>query len=192
MLSPSTTKILIDSDPKGAKVFQGARELGVTPLEHEFSKKVFDQITLTLKKEGFEEHKFNLQKNLNSKSLWNLGFITTSFGATSWGVDVATGALIEYAPDSYLITLKKAGKNAKNSVQQTTATAFILRQHDNLRKDLVRGDGDTLKVLYSMSSAKKQMSYEQFIEKLNEHKSALLNQNSQMDFYRGIQATKLL
>ena len=103
MFAPNSDNITIKTNPEGADVYYGGNLLGQTPLTYSFKRETFEQKKLNIRKEGYKNQELLLEKTIEKIALFNLGFTTTTFGATSWGIDAATGNAIKYSPDSYLI-----------------------------------------------------------------------------------------
>ena len=95
---------------------------------------------LVLRKEGYDDQPISLATALNS-AFWGNFLIGGTFGSTT---DVASGAAIEYSPNSYFVTLtpKKASEMEKDLLKKKVLTRnFILLNYHNLTSDIARGEG---------------------------------------------------
>lgn len=127
MNAPDSDKISINSIPAGAKVYDGANLLGTTPMTHTFKRDTFQKKTLTLRKEGYKSQDLLLGTTLAKEALWNLAFITTTMGVTSWGIDAANGNMVQYHPDSYLIDLEKRGRPESARIRRAFSVFVLSR-----------------------------------------------------------------
>lgn len=114
IMSGTTQKVAIDSDPKGAKITIGEEKTqdgkkiminsyyaGITPLTVAISRK---DAMIELSKEGYKTQEVELQRGYNA---WVWGdVLLTSLLSTS--IDTSTGAWHEYKPGQYMITLVPA------------------------------------------------------------------------------------
>jgi hypothetical protein len=113
MMSGTTQRVTIDSDPQGATVTIGKKAekdgkvtltdtytAGVTPLVVELPRRSSTMVQLS--KEGFETQNIELKRKMNN---WVWGDIAlTSLLSTS--IDTSTGAVNEYKPGQYMVTLQ--------------------------------------------------------------------------------------
>jgi hypothetical protein len=113
IMSGSTQSIEIDSDPKGATITVGeeaskngkkimavSHVAGVTPLTVAISRK---DGMIELSKEGYKTQQVDLKRGMNP---WFLGDVVLTSLLSSF-IDTSTGALHEYSPGQYMISLEK-------------------------------------------------------------------------------------
>lgn len=93
--------VKIDTTPHGAAVYVDGKKMGVTPLNMAVEREAFNKKNIKVVLKGFETEQFEMKKTLNKVALFNLA------GILSWGTDAATGNVITYAPNSYMIDLIK-------------------------------------------------------------------------------------
>ena len=121
IMSGTTQSIEIDSDPKGATVTVGEEMVrngkktmaashiaGVTPLTVAISRK---DGMIELTKEGYKTQQVDLKRGLNP---WFFGDVILTSLLSSF-IDTSTGALHEYSPGQYMITLEKTNPDAAPS-----------------------------------------------------------------------------
>ncbi len=177
MYAPGTDKITINSVPEGAKVFDGANLLGTTPLTHTFKRETFQKKTLSVRKEGYQSQELQLGTTLETTSLWNFGFITTTFGVTSWGIDALNGNMVKYYPDSYLIDLQKDGAPAPQKEEtRWQRLRFVAFNQDRLKTDIAEGDGEYLRAYFEIRSPSMLPGdYQAFLRGISGNASSLLS-----------------
>lgn len=114
IMSGTTQKVTIDSDPSGATVMIGVKDTkddkvimvdgynaGVTPLIVELKRKGSTMVQIS--KKGYKTQEVQLQRGMNN---WVWGDIAlTSLLSTS--IDTSTGAANEYKPGEYMVSLQK-------------------------------------------------------------------------------------
>lgn len=140
--------INIQTDPPGAEVYLHAKKLGETPILFKLKNETLEQPFLVLKKSGYQTKRFDLEKIVNKTALFNLGFVTTSGGATSFGIDALTGSLLQYSPREYLVKLKKIDSIEPFLLPVVTATELAIVTVDNLRADIAKGGGPYLQAFH--------------------------------------------
>jgi hypothetical protein len=150
IFAPATDKITIDSIPQGASVYDGANLLGKTPITHTFKRATFEHKTLTLRQKGYRNQDVQLGTTLETASLWNFGFITTTFGVTSWGIDAVNGNMVKYSPDSYMIELQKEGPSDQEEQTYLQRLRLVACSQGNLQMDIARGDGEYLRAYFEI------------------------------------------
>lgn len=177
LFSGTTQGVKITSEPAGAKVYQGGELLGTTPFEHKFKKDTFRETILTFKKDGYENKTLHLTKNLNSTALFNIGFITTTSGVTSWGIDALSGALLEYSENSYVVELRKPEK-------QTTSMPleYFISNYQSIRKDLSQGGGKYLES-FIREVQPEGADPEELLSKLLDRRAQVLEQPNALDAF---------
>lgn len=195
LFSRKTDDIKIDSEPQGAKVYVGAQLLGTTPLTYTFHRSLQNK-DFTVIKDGYESAEVTLRKTLNTTSLWNIGFITTTSGVTSWGIDALSGALIEYSPNSYIVPLKKTSSDKEEDAQKEASTAasvayFVLNK-PALENDIARGSGTHLEALYRMSCGSHCSDFAGFRKKILPYRAVLVRRENGVELYREMKLLGLI
>ncbi len=185
MLAPNSDNITITTIPEGADVFYGTHLLGKTPLTYSFHRDTFEKKILNIRKEGYKNQELLLEKTLEGKALWNLTFITTTFGVTSWGIDAANGNMIKYSPNSYLIDLEKDNNSSSQKDHaHLQRLRFVALNQDNLKKDIASGDGEYLRAYFAATLSMTAFdSYQDFLSHVSRHASLLLPLRDPVEFY---------
>jgi hypothetical protein len=162
-------EITVQSNPPGAEVWMGITKAGVTPYTFRLKRNTFEQTYVTLKMEGYESHKFMVQKTIETTSLFNLGFTLTTGGVTCFGIDALSGAMMKYSPTGYLVDLKRQTASAPGT--SMSPAAFAARSGDELRQDIARGDGEFLRAYHSLAFPA--LSYADFMATVAIHRERL-------------------
>lgn len=93
----------IASEPPGATIEINGVPHGTTPADIEVNKSM-NVTPIVLKKPGYEDAAFKPSTSFDPIAILNL------FGFLGWGVDYLTGALMQYSPTTYTITLTPSKK----------------------------------------------------------------------------------
>jgi hypothetical protein len=148
IITGTTQQMSFQSNPDGATVSVNGRVIGKTPISTSL-KKVSGQ-SLAFSKDGYEPISMSLETHLNS---WFWGNIVLGglVGSTTDGV---SGAVNEYAPTQYLVTLQPKGSTQLESASVLTdrqkAKNYIVLTYQQLTKELHSGGGEYLKSLFQM------------------------------------------
>lgn len=187
MFSRKEDAVTIKTEPPGAEVYLGAEPLGTTPLTYTFKRDTFEQKRLTLRKAGYKTREFDLGRTLEPKALFNLGFFLTTAGASSWGTDAATGAMIRYSPDSYFLDLEPENRPSDQAERARRGrTAFVLVNHRRLTSDLARGEGESLSAYYALLGLPERV--DAFLIRMREAAPLLLSADDPVDFSEKLEA----
>jgi len=185
MFAPNSDNITIITNPEGADVYYGTHLLGKTPLTYSFARDTFERKTLNIRKQGYKNQELLLEKTLEGKALFNLAFITTTFGVTSWGIDAAKGNMIKYYPDSYLIDLEKDNNSSsQKDHSRLQRLRFVALNQDNLKKEIAIGDGEYLRAYFAISPSKTTFNnYQDFLSHVSRQAPLLLALHDPLEFY---------
>ena len=189
MFAPNSDNITIRTNPEDADVFYGTNLLGKTPLTYSFKRETFEQKKLDIRKEGYKTQELLLQKTIEKKALYNLAFILTTMGVTSWGIDAATGNMIKYSPDSYLIDLEKdANSSSQKDHARLQRFRFVVMNQDNLMKDISAGGGEYLRAYFeSRPSNITSDNYQVFLNHVSHQALLLLSTDDPIIFYNNLE-----
>lgn len=185
MMSPGSDEITIKTEPSGAQVYDGAELIGTTPLKHTFKRDTFTPKTLTLRKKGYTTQDLPLQRTTDENAILNFGFFITTCGATSWGIDAMSGHMTKYAPNSYLIDLKRSGGAASLDERiNARRLQFVLLNQDRLRRDIAGGDGEYLRAYFALGqSGVDTGAYPEFRRRVSTRSQALLEVHDPIDLH---------
>lgn len=138
IVSGKQQSVSFSSTPDGATVSVDGRILGKTPMTINLERKSGQNITF--EKEGYAPRSMPLATTMNS---WFLGNIITGglLGSTTDGL---SGAMYEYSPNNYHITLSSS-KNGDISLlndPKHRARLFILSGYTNIMQELSSTKGE--------------------------------------------------
>lgn len=188
MFAEKQDTITIKTEPPGAVVYRGTEPLGTTPLSQTFKRSTFEQTVLNIRKEGYKTKELQLMRTIEPVALFNFGFFLTTSGATSWGIDAVTGAMIQYSPNSYIIDMEKeSGAPAASETDRRRRMHFVLWNHQALKEDIARGEGEYLSSYYRLING--QESEATFLERAQKSAPDLLNKEDGMDLYEQLEAS---
>jgi hypothetical protein len=121
--------------------------LGVTPATITIKKSDYQNAFVVFSKEGHT----NQQAILHTKTsgwFWGNILIGGFFGSTT---DSSTGAMLEYEPAKFFVTLPPAKASISEMTRldyQNKVRKYILFSHQHLVSDLAKGSGEHLSSLY--------------------------------------------
>ena len=184
--------IKIESDPPGAEVSIEGEKFGETPVSIEVPRDTFGQKYVTLKKKGYKTRRVFLEKNIDKTAFFNLGFITTTSGATSWGIDALSGAMFEYKPGYYSIDLEKNNDNAEltepvGPPSRDNLQLFVSKSFAKLKRDISIGGGEWLSAYVAIKQRQLSVSKERIIKAIEKQKAELIKSVNAMDLFKRLE-----
>lgn len=155
----SSQEVSFNSNPEGANVSIDGKVIGKTPLKTRLSSKKANQ-SLVFEKSGHETVTMKMDTKTNPM-FWGNILIGGLPGTTT---DSLSGAIYEYSPNKYMVTMEPGGTGAldsstSKSLAQKTVD-FIVIGHNSILKDLSRGDGPHLASLLKMLNIPKHQQTE--------------------------------
>ncbi len=148
IVTGSHQEVTFNSNPDDAIVHLNGRVLGKTPITTSLKKKPGQ--TLVFDKEGYQPLTMELETRMNS---WFWGNIVLG-GVIGSTTDGLSGAVNEYSPSQYMVTLQPAGAS---SLETNTAISarqkrkdYVVRNYDQIVIDLAKGTGEYLSSLLSL------------------------------------------
>lgn len=149
IVSSGSQEVTFKSVPDGATIIISGREMGKTPYTSKIDRKA-DQ-SVELKKDGYKTETFPLATTLNGWFFGNIifgGFL----GSTT---DSISGAITEYSPSIYQITLTPISQTSLDTTSQreNEVRTFVVINYVNITKELSSDTNDTpyLSALWSLS-----------------------------------------
>ncbi|MAS09999.1 PEGA domain-containing protein [Salinisphaera sp.] len=146
IVSDTTQTVSFESEPSGATVKVDGLTIGVTPVSARLDKR--DNQLVTFELTGYKTAKKELATKTDP---WFFGNLITGglFGSTT---DFASGAVYEYSPDQYFVTLTpKNSVGLSNSRQQIKR--YVVVVYDELRSAAARGEATTNSTFVSLLNA---------------------------------------
>jgi len=105
IFSGTSDDISFNSQPAGADIMVGGAKRGTTPATISVSRDALNDKVVTLKKDGYEDRRIKLQKDFTLVSIFN------GPNLLWWGVDVFTGALMNYSKRDYNVELDQGASS---------------------------------------------------------------------------------
>jgi len=148
IISGKTQTVSFQSTPSGATVTVSGAVIGVTPISTMIEKK--SNQTLTVSKEGYKTFTTQMTTSLDPW-FWGNIVIGGLLGSTT---DAATGAVHQYAPGQYLVTLEPEGGSKVSAPAERSkkdkAREFIILSYNQIMADLSKGAGSYLNSLMGL------------------------------------------
>lgn len=140
-------KVTFNSVPSGADVYLNGKHLGKTPLTVTLDKPKEDG-QLKFSKKGYKDIEIVASKKMSSWLLGNIIFGGT-FGTST---DYASGAIYEYQPNNFQVTLEPEGMSQRDRERfsaRNELRRFILMNYDQIAMNVSEGEGEYLQALLS-------------------------------------------
>jgi hypothetical protein len=139
IIDGTTQEVSFNSTPDGATVTLDGRVIGKTPVSISIKKKSGQ--ALVFSKDGYKTVTMQLETRMNSW-FWGNIILGGVIGSTTDGI---SGAINEYSPSQYMITLQQEGVTSLESKTITSdnqkAKEFIMLTYKNIVSDLNKGEG---------------------------------------------------
>ncbi|MES1926426.1 PEGA domain-containing protein [Salinisphaera sp. T31B1] len=146
LVADTTQTVSFESEPSGATVRINGRAIGTTPVSARLDKA--DNQLATFELSGYK----TVSRELVTKTEpWFFGNLLSGglFGSTT---DLASGAVYEYSPDQYFITLTpKESAGLLNSRQQIER--YVVVVYDELRSAAAKGQARTNRTFVGLLDA---------------------------------------
>jgi hypothetical protein len=140
IVTGTTQEMTFDSEPDGVTVVVNGRVIGKTPVTIQLKKKS-DQ-SITFKKEGYKTQTRQLSTSTQGW-FWGNILIGGFIGST---VDGVSGAIYEYSPSQYYVTLAPESSGV-NMTEKAEVKAFIVASYRQIMEDLSKREGEYLSSL---------------------------------------------
>lgn len=101
MMSGTLQEVFFDSNPSGAEILHDTEVVGTTPTKLTF-RKSSAQPRLTFRKEGYKPRTITVEHRLDDYFWGNI----IIGGTTGSMTDDSTGAMYQYSPGEYVVTLE--------------------------------------------------------------------------------------
>jgi len=154
IVSGSKQELSFQSTPDGASVTVNGRIIGKTPITTQLDKKA-DQ-TVVFSKDGYKPVTMQLTTSLDP---WFWGNIVLG-GLIGSTVDGLSGAVHQYAPSQYFVTLDKENVSQLEApmsrAQDSKVKDFIVARYRSIVADVHKGGGENSDALMSMLNVPKE------------------------------------
>lgn len=144
IISGSDQLLTVNANVEGAEVYLGGQLLGTTPLSANVKRGQEGVLRVTA--DGYQPYQIALNKSINSVFFVNL----LSGGAFGSSTDYSTGAMYQYEPSSFMVSLQPGEQSVaqRNDWQRREGLrSFVLLNHQAIVSDLAAGDGEYFDVL---------------------------------------------
>jgi len=139
IMTGSSQQVTFNSNPEGSTVNVGGRPLGKTPLTTSLKRKTGQAIVF--EKEGYKPVSMELETRTNGW-FWGNILIGGLVGSTTDGL---SGAVNEYSPSQYLVTLQPDGsgriETQTSLSEKQKVVQFIVTGYKDLVSELAKGEG---------------------------------------------------
>ena len=144
ILGGTSQTVSVNSNVAGAQVTLNGAQLGVTPLTASIKRGQTGVISVT--SAGYQPYQIALNKKI-STLFWVNIFSGGAFGSST---DMSTGAMYEYEPSTFMVTLQRANSSSAELAEwrrKEGLRAFVLQNNEALVSDLAAGRGEYVDVL---------------------------------------------
>lgn len=168
-----------NSEPEGATVSIDEKVLGKTPVTVPVDK---DQgLTITFEKEGYQLYTAQLTTETQAW-FWGNILIGGLIGSTTDGV---SGAIHEFSPDNYYVTLVPIEDNLSDRTQERKVRELVVAFGTDIRNELSQGNGEKLDALIELLDSSDPAASKQVIaQHAGEHSNDLELANSLIAHYK--------
>lgn len=139
----TSDEITFNSNVDPVKVYVDGLYVGDTPLKVPVDRQIGEGRLVQFKKDGYATQEFHLRNKFNWISISDVSSIIVS-----GGVDVLTGAIMQYSPTQYHIEmLQEKVSTSADAEKKIRFASFVLTHADDIKLDLASGSGTTLDTL---------------------------------------------
>jgi len=143
IFSGTSDEISFSTNADPVRVYIDGLNVGETPLKIAVEKKVGLGRAVRFEKADYKTQEFNLKNKFDPVAILDITSVITS-----GGIDVLTGAMMEYSPKQYHIEmLKDNQKILENHSKQIQFASFVLTSADAIKENLASGGGEALDAL---------------------------------------------
>jgi hypothetical protein len=163
IMEGKTQSVSFNSEPAGAQILINGLPMAVTPATITIKKSEYDNANVLFKKEGYQDQQATLHTKVTG---WFWGNIITG-GLLGSGTDAISGAMWEYSPDKYFVTMPPVKASIGETARldcENRVRIYILFSHEHLVSDLARGGGEHLSSLCALLGLDKAQQEETIFE----------------------------
>lgn len=146
IFSGTSDEISFSTNADPVRVYIDGLNVGNTPLTVTVEKKIGLGRLVRFEKDGYKTEEFNLKNKFDTVAVLDITSILTS-----GGIDVITGAMMEYSPKQYHIEmLEKSQVIPASQAKQILFASFVLTNADVIKENLASGGGEALDALLAL------------------------------------------
>ncbi|MDH4560646.1 PEGA domain-containing protein [Pseudomonas sp. BN411] len=139
-----TQAVTFNSEPQGAEVSVAGRVMGTTPVTAQVERD--KNLAVTFSKDGYKQYTTQMGTTTNS-FFWGNIVLGGLIGST---VDASTGAMYEYSPNQYFVTLKSDAPLAVTTSKPRQIKEIVVGAGDELRHELAAGGGENTNAILAV------------------------------------------
>lgn len=146
IISGTTDEISFTSNADPVKVYIDGFKVGETPLKVDVEKKAGEGRLVRFEKDGYETQQFKLRNKVDWVIVSDISSIIVS-----GGIDVLSGAIMEYSPKQYHIEMvRTADATSEMGSMQIKFASYVLTMSDDIQANLAAGSGPALEALLDL------------------------------------------
>lgn len=143
IISGTNDEISFSTNADPVRVYIDGLNVGNTPLKVAVEKKAGKGREVRFEKAGYKTQEFNLKNKFDMVAILDITSVITS-----GGIDVLTGAIMEYDPKQYHVEMLKNDETIlKGQSKQIQFASFVLTNADAIKENLATGGGEVLDTL---------------------------------------------
>ncbi|MFZ6044771.1 PEGA domain-containing protein [Pseudomonas sp. CR3202] len=139
-----TQSVTFNSEPQGAEVSVAGRVMGTTPVTAQVDRD--KNLAVTFSKDGYKQYTTQMGTTTNSY-FWGNIVLGGLIGST---VDASTGAMYEYSPNQYFVTLKPDAPLAVTTSKPRKIKEIVVGAGAELRHELATGGGENTNAILAV------------------------------------------
>jgi len=149
IISGTSDEISFSTNVDPVRVYIDGLNVGKTPLSVAVEKKAGKGRVVRFEKAGYKTQEFNLKNKFDTVAILDVTSVITS-----GGVDVITGAIMEYDPKLYHVEMLENDKTlTKGQSNQIQFAAFVLTNADAIKENLAKGGGEAINTLLLLANS---------------------------------------
>lgn len=143
IFSGTSDEITFSTNADPVRVYIDGLNVGNTPIKVAVEKKVGMGRLVRFEKDGYKTEEFHLKNKFDTVAILDITSVLTS-----GGIDVITGAMMEYSPKQYHIEMLEDNQAIPASQsKQIQFASFVLTSADVIKENLASGGGEALDAL---------------------------------------------
>jgi hypothetical protein len=143
IVTSGSQEVTFNSQPDGATVSVNGKVIGKTPITTRLDRKSGQ--AMVFEKDGYKSQTMRLETTINGW-FWGNIVIGGFLGSTTDGV---SGAVHQYSPSQYFVTLQPTGPVDGQTLKRTKAKDYIVLNYNNIAKDISQGSGEYVNALWA-------------------------------------------
>ena len=148
IFSGTSNEISFSTNVDPVRVYIDGLNVGNTPLKVVVEKKAGKGRMVRFEKSGYKTQEFNLRNKFDTVAILDITSVITS-----GGIDVLTGAIMEYEPKQYHVEmLKDVETILKGQSKQIQFASFVLTNADAIKENIATGGGEALDALLLLNN----------------------------------------